>query len=130
MGKKLGGWECRSSLQCCGNLWPQARYPSMTAVEAGKTVVEGSETTVVLFSVIGMTCAACAGSVEKTIKRLPGIREAVVDVLNHKAQVLYFPSMVNVSINLSPYTLFSTFSSLLAFSFAFSTHSCLSIHEF
>ncbi|WVZ12729.1 hypothetical protein V8G54_017259 [Vigna mungo] len=88
MGEKLECWECRSSLQCCGNLWPKARYPSMTAVEAGKTVaeLEGSESKVVLFSVMGMTCAACAGSIEKTIKRLPGIREAVVDVLNHKAQ--------------------------------------------
>lgn len=111
MGEKLECWECSSSLQCCGNLWPKARYPSMTAVEAGKTVaeLEGSESKVVLFSVMGMTCAACAGSVEKTIKRLPGIREAVVDVLNHKAQVLYLPSMVNVSINLSPYTLFQRF---------------------
>ncbi|XP_052725185.1 probable copper-transporting ATPase HMA5 isoform X2 [Vigna angularis] len=97
MGEKLEGWECSSSFQCCGNLWPKAHYPSMTAVEAGKTVaeLEGSESKVVLFGVTGMTCAACAGSVEKTIKRLPGIREAVVDVLNHKAQVLYFPSMVN-----------------------------------
>ncbi|KAF2297805.1 hypothetical protein GH714_003230 [Hevea brasiliensis] len=48
-----------------------------------------------LFSVIGMTCAACAGSVEKAVKRLPGIREAAVDVLNNRAQVLFYPSFVN-----------------------------------
>ncbi|BAT79739.1 hypothetical protein VIGAN_02266500 [Vigna angularis var. angularis] len=82
-------WGCRSSLQCCGNLWPKARYPSMTTVEAGKTIakLKGSESKVVLFGDMGMTCAACTGSVEKTIKRLPGIREAMVDVLNHKAEV-------------------------------------------
>ncbi|KAI7747867.1 hypothetical protein M8C21_027439, partial [Ambrosia artemisiifolia] len=34
----------------------------------------------VLFSVTGMSCSACAGSVEKAVKRLPGIKEAVVDV--------------------------------------------------
>ncbi|ESW30485.1 hypothetical protein PHAVU_002G156900 [Phaseolus vulgaris] len=97
MGKKHEGWERRSSLQWCGTLWPQPHYPSPKRMEAGKSVaeLEGSESKVVVFSVMGMTCAACAGSIEKTIKRLPGIREAVVDVLNHKAQVLYFHSMVN-----------------------------------
>ncbi|QHO17893.1 putative copper-transporting ATPase [Arachis hypogaea] len=48
-----------------------------------------------VFSVVGMTCAACAGSVEKAVKRLPGIREALVDVLNNRAQVFFFPSFVN-----------------------------------
>ncbi|KAB1223232.1 putative copper-transporting ATPase HMA5 [Morella rubra] len=56
--------------------------------------VEGSEAKAV-FSVIGMTCSACAGSVEKAIKQLPGIRKAVVDVLNNRAQVLYHPNFVN-----------------------------------
>lgn len=59
---------------------------------------EGSEALKALFSVIGMTCSVCAGSVEKAINRLPGIREAVVDVLNNRAQVLYYPSLVNVSL--------------------------------
>nr|KYP62346.1 Putative copper-transporting ATPase 3 [Cajanus cajan] len=44
-----------------------------------------------------MTCSACAASVEKAVKRLPGIRQAVVDVLNNRAQVLFYPSFVNVS---------------------------------
>ncbi|KAF2313286.1 hypothetical protein GH714_010145 [Hevea brasiliensis] len=42
-----------------------------------------------------MTCAACAGSVEKAVKRLPGIREAAVDFLNNRTQVLFYPSFVN-----------------------------------
>jgi copper chaperone CopZ len=54
-----------------------------------------------LFSIIGMTCSACAGSVEKAIKRLPGIREAIVDVLNNKAHILFYPSFVNVNYSLS-----------------------------
>jgi Cu+-exporting ATPase len=57
--------------------------------------MEGSESKV-LFSVTGMTCSACAGSVEKAVKRLPGIKEAVVDVLNNRAQVLFYPTFVDV----------------------------------
>ena len=68
------------------------KYPKGVAVD-----VKGSEVKA-MFSVTGMTCSACAGSVEKAIKRLPGILEAVVDVLNNRAQVLFYPSsLVNVS---------------------------------
>lgn len=51
----------------------------------------------ILLSVKGMTCSACAVSIEKAIKRLPGIHDAVVDVLNNRAQVLFYPFFVNVS---------------------------------
>ncbi|KAJ6962439.1 copper-transporting ATPase HMA5 [Populus alba x Populus x berolinensis] len=81
-----------------GDLSPRPRYPSMPKYPKGvsgqETNVEGSEAKAV-FCVLGMTCAACAGSVEKAVKRLPGIREAVVDVLNDKAQVLFYPSFVS-----------------------------------
>lgn len=50
-----------------------------------------------VFGVTGMTCSACAGSIEKEIKRLPGIHEAVIDALNHRAQIQFYPSSVNVS---------------------------------
>ncbi|KAL4373945.1 hypothetical protein HN51_007790 [Arachis hypogaea] len=94
MGREFESWDCINSFKCCGNLSPQPHYPSMTTYPKGMSP-EGSEAKAVL-SVMGMTCAACAGSVEKSIKRLPGILEAAVDVLNDKAQVLYYPSMVNV----------------------------------
>ncbi|XP_059276146.1 probable copper-transporting ATPase HMA5 isoform X2 [Lycium ferocissimum] len=48
-----------------------------------------------LFSVIGMSCSACATSVEKAIQKLTGIRLAVVDVLNNRAQVIFCPNVVN-----------------------------------
>lgn len=83
-----------------GDLSPRPHYPSMPkypkGVSAQETSLEGSEAKA-MFSVIGMTCSACAGSVEKAVKRLPGIREAVVDVLNNRAQVMFYPSFVNVS---------------------------------
>ncbi|KAK8935372.1 putative copper-transporting ATPase HMA5 [Platanthera zijinensis] len=49
---------------------------------------------IAMFSVFGMTCSACAGSVEKAIKRLPGIHNAAVDVLNNHAQVIFHPKFV------------------------------------
>ena len=73
------------------------RYPKGKSPEIRKVEELGSEAKAV-FRVVGMTCAACAGSVEKAVKRLAGIREAVVDVLNNKAQVLYYPAIVNVSL--------------------------------
>ncbi|KAK2989094.1 hypothetical protein RJ640_018883 [Escallonia rubra] len=82
-----------------GDLSPRPRYPSMPKYPKGVSSdeeknMEGSEARA-LFSVTGMTCSACAGSVEKAVKRLPGIKEAVVDVLNNRAQVMFYPSFVN-----------------------------------
>jgi Cu+-exporting ATPase len=52
-----------------------------------------------VFSVDGMTCSPSAGAIEEALRRLPGIREAVLDLLNNKVQVLYYPSSINVSLN-------------------------------
>ncbi|XP_022950457.1 probable copper-transporting ATPase HMA5 [Cucurbita moschata] len=85
--------------QNSADLTPRPHYPSMPKYPAGVSLLENrfpvTESTA-FFSVIGMTCSACAGSVEKAIKRLPGIREAVVDVLNGKARVQFYPSFVDV----------------------------------
>ncbi|KAM3321786.1 putative copper-transporting ATPase HMA5 isoform X1 [Capsicum chacoense] len=69
-------------------------YPSMPKYPKGISVLTNKDKKAV-FSVNGMSCSACAGSVEKAIKRLSGIKEAVVDVLNNKAQVVFYPSFVN-----------------------------------
>ncbi|XP_062226381.1 copper-transporting ATPase HMA5-like [Phragmites australis] len=53
------------------------------------------EEKVAVFAVSGMTCAACAGSVEKAVKRLPGIHDAAVDVLGGRAQVVFYPAFVS-----------------------------------
>ncbi|GJN26781.1 hypothetical protein PR202_gb14740 [Eleusine coracana subsp. coracana] len=89
------------------------RYPSMprrprsTAVvgegdgggdleaPAGSVAAEEEEEKVAVFAVSGMTCAACAGSVEKAVKRLPGIHDAAVDVLGGRAQVVFYPAFVS-----------------------------------
>ncbi|XP_042436518.1 copper-transporting ATPase HMA5-like [Zingiber officinale] len=95
------------------NLSPRPHYPSMPKCPKRKSAEasgepgnvdpeamkgageeEEEEKRVALFSVFGMTCAACAGSVEKAIKRLPGIHDAAVDVLNDRAQVIFYPAFI------------------------------------
>ncbi|KAB2018274.1 hypothetical protein ES319_D08G218300v1 [Gossypium barbadense] len=97
MGTKLLALACIRK-ESYGDLSPRPHYPSMPKYPKGvtsqETSLQGSEAKA-MFSVMGMTCSACAGSVEKAIKRLPGIKEAVVDVLNNKAQVMFYPSFVN-----------------------------------
>ncbi|RRT73374.1 hypothetical protein B296_00004440 [Ensete ventricosum] len=93
------------------SLSPRPHYPSMPKyprrkstvevvgggdLEATPETAEEEEKRVALFSVVGMVCAACAGSVEKAIKRLPGIHDAAVDVLNDRAQVIFYPAFVSV----------------------------------
>jgi len=81
-------------------LSPRPRYPSMPKYpKAGADLEalpeEEQSRKVALFSVVGMTCSACAGSVEKAIKRLPGIHDAAVDVLNNRAQVIFYSAFVS-----------------------------------
>lgn len=101
-----------SEMSRCLSLRP--RYPSMPRRPKGVAVAGGGgdgdleaavgtadeeeeEEKVAVFSVSGMTCAACAGSVEKAVKRLPGIHDAAVDVLWGRAQVVFCPAFVSVS---------------------------------
>ncbi|XP_030946288.1 probable copper-transporting ATPase HMA5 isoform X2 [Quercus lobata] len=76
--------------KCAGNLTPSPNYPPTPKQTRGE-----SELAKALFSVTGMTDSTCAVPVEKTINGLPGIHEAVVDVLSNRAQVLYYPSLIN-----------------------------------
>ncbi|KAJ0967185.1 hypothetical protein J5N97_024102 [Dioscorea zingiberensis] len=75
------------------------KYPKGSAVASsscdGPEATEEENRVTALFSVIGMTCAACAGSVEKAVKRLPGIHDAAVDVLGNRAQVTFYPAFVS-----------------------------------
>ncbi|KAK7369675.1 hypothetical protein VNO80_11718 [Phaseolus coccineus] len=97
MGSKFVALACFRNNEGSGNLSPRSHYPSMPRYPKGVTEEEGSSNVLLkaLFSVTGMTCSACAASVEKAVKRLPGIRQALVDVLNNRAQILFYPSFVN-----------------------------------
>ncbi|KAI7988594.1 putative copper-transporting ATPase HMA5 [Camellia lanceoleosa] len=54
---------------------------------------EEEEVMMALYSVIGMNCSACSRS--EAIKRLPGIKDAVVDVFNNSARVFFYPPFVD-----------------------------------
>ncbi|KAM0908460.1 hypothetical protein ACQ4PT_015433 [Festuca glaucescens] len=71
----------------------------LEAAAGGSSINVAEEEKVAVFAVTGMTCTACAGSVEKAVKRLPGIQEAAVDVLGGRAQVAFYPASVSVSIH-------------------------------
>lgn len=70
----------------------------LEAAAGSATAEKEEEEKVAVFAVSGMTCAACAGSVEKAVKRLPGIHDAAVDVLGGRAQVVFYPAFISVSI--------------------------------
>ncbi|TMW93039.1 hypothetical protein EJD97_012272 [Solanum chilense] len=91
---KLFSLSCLRNESSYGDFSSKAHYPSMPKYPKGFSVSSGEEKKAI-FSVNGMSCSACAGSVEKAIKRLSGIKEAVVDVLNNKAQVIFYPTFVN-----------------------------------
>ncbi|CAL5442487.1 unnamed protein product [Camellia sinensis] len=108
------------SLGCMRNMaWPRSHYPWMPKYPKAKGVLvskddhddeeekeeekknseasEEEEVMMALYSVIGMNCSACSASVQKAIKRLPGIKDAVVDVFNNSARVFFYPPFVDTT---------------------------------
>jgi Cu2+-exporting ATPase len=48
------------------------------------------------FSILGMSCASCAATVQKALQRHAGVVEAVVNIADNSAKVEYDPSLVDV----------------------------------
>ena len=48
-------------------------------------------------SILGMTCASCARTVERTLQRTEGVAEAHVNLATERATVVFDPSVVDVS---------------------------------
>ncbi|WP_045175786.1 heavy metal translocating P-type ATPase [Anaerocellum danielii] len=51
----------------------------------------------VIIPIGGMSCASCARAIEKSISKLPGIKEVSVNFATEKARVVYDPSKVRLS---------------------------------
>ncbi|WP_410511319.1 heavy metal translocating P-type ATPase [Paenibacillus sp. BR2-3] len=49
------------------------------------------------FQLMGMTCAACAAKIEKTLNKMPGVSSATVNFAMEKAHVEYNPLDVTIS---------------------------------
>lgn len=67
--------------------------------KAGYNAVEGQMNSIkdIIIPISGMTCASCANSVEKAIRKLPGIQEVSVNFASEKAKVIYNAAEVRIS---------------------------------
>ncbi|KAI7987468.1 putative copper-transporting ATPase HMA5 [Camellia lanceoleosa] len=112
MASKFLSLGCMRNMACSRSHYPwMPKYPKAKGVlvskddhddeeeeeEEKKNSESSSEEEVMmaLYSVIGMNCSACSASVQKAIKRLPGIKDAVVDVFNNRARVFFYPPFVD-----------------------------------
>ncbi|WII71780.1 heavy metal translocating P-type ATPase [Bdellovibrio sp. 22V] len=48
-------------------------------------------------SIEGMTCASCVGRIEKSLKAVPGLKTASVNLATEKAKVTYVPGLVSMN---------------------------------
>eukprot|EP01018_Ginkgo_biloba_P032559 Gb_22148 [translate_table: standard] len=79
--------------QCKGLKSPLLSPSSMPSSPRGN--VDFLEVRKAVFNVRGMECAACAGSIETALKRLPGVQDATVALLQNQALVIYRPAFVD-----------------------------------
>lgn len=64
----------------------------------GYEVVEKTDNASVTIPIGGMTCAACAQRIEKSINKLDGIANVSVNLATEKASVVYDPQKVRLSV--------------------------------
>jgi Cu+-exporting ATPase len=50
----------------------------------------------VVLPIKGMTCASCAGRVERALKSVPGVQEAAVNLAAERAEVRFDPAATSV----------------------------------
>ncbi|HEX3661944.1 MAG TPA: heavy metal translocating P-type ATPase [Acidobacteriaceae bacterium] len=55
-----------------------------------------AESCTITLPVIGMSCAACQGHVERALRGTAGVQEASVNLLTNSARVIYSPSLAKV----------------------------------
>ncbi len=63
----------------------------------GYGATEKTSAQTVTLPIGGMTCAACAQRIEKTLRKLPGVEQAGVNLATEKATVTYQPQQVRFS---------------------------------
>src|SRR6476659_5315078 len=64
---------------------------------SGATQASVTETCHVQLTLEGMTCASCAMRIEKSLKKLPGILEASVNLATEQGMVTYDPTQTDVA---------------------------------
>jgi Cu+-exporting ATPase len=57
---------------------------------------EGAERRDVILNIVGMTCSACAATIEKSLSSLEGVESVFVNIATDKARVSYDPRLVSI----------------------------------
>jgi len=71
----------------------EAKQPIEHTVDSQNQAGEESHT---VFALEGMTCASCAMRIEKGLKKLPGVKDANVNLATEQATVTYNPEQVGI----------------------------------
>jgi len=78
------------SLQKIGEIIREAGYEPVGIPK------EGEKTREISLKISGMSCASCAATIEKALKRLEGVRSANVNFATERATVEYLPEFVSI----------------------------------
>ncbi|CAO3434265.1 heavy metal translocating P-type ATPase [Azospirillum doebereinerae] len=76
---------------------PEARAGARAAADAIEAAGFQAERREFDLSVTGMTCASCAGRVEKALGRVPGVESAAVNLATERAHVVAFAGSVDAT---------------------------------
>src|SRR5207244_9300193 len=71
----------------------EAKQPIEHTVDSQNQAGKESHT---VFALEGMTCASCAMRIEKGLKKLPGVKDANVNLATEQATVTYNPEQVGI----------------------------------
>ena len=78
-------------------LFPYYGGELISAAAAKNAVVDGARLTMVDLKINGMSCEACAGTVEYVLRETPGVAEAEVDYSTGRATVQYDPDQTDTA---------------------------------
>ena len=74
-----------------------ANRSGLSADERGPESRPAAPDATASFAISGMTCAACAGRVEKALARTPGVEEATVNLATERASVRFDPAATTLA---------------------------------
>ncbi len=77
--------------------YPDAIEQPLSHPAGGPDAVQADDFSETAFAVDGMFCGGCASTVERALKRLPGVRNVSVSFLNNCAYVAHDPLQVSTS---------------------------------
>ncbi len=66
-----------------------AATPAIAPVTVAPIVAPSVSTQVAMLSINGMHCSSCAGLIERSLKKVPGVKEANVNFASEKARIVY-----------------------------------------